>query len=92
MSIRKNNKNGLAKVVLKKVGIGIAGAGTLALAGFTFLLGSSKRKDIYDFENDTDDVHYIDWDDYLDDDHEPDEEDESGGAEDYYSSRPYTDE
>lgn len=45
-------------------------------------------KDIYDFENNTDDVHWIDWND--DDDCDPN--DESAGAEDYYSSRPYTDE
>lgn len=46
-----------------------------------------KNDDIYDFENNTDDVHWIDW----NDDNE-DESDESYGAEDYYSSRPYTDE
>lgn len=45
-------------------------------------------KDIYDFENNTDDVHWIDWND--DDDCDPN--DESAGAEDYYTSRPYTDE
>lgn len=48
-----------------------------------------KEKDIYDFENDTDDVHWIDW---NDDDDDCDPNDESAGAEDYYSSRPYTDE
>ena len=50
-----------------------------------------KANDIYDWDND-DDVHYINWDDDLPEDHNPDEEDETYGADDYYSSRPWTDE
>ena len=47
---------------------------------------NKKEKDIYDFENNTDDVHYIDWDDDLEDD---DENDETGPWEEYNSTRPY---
>jgi len=91
--LSKEEKKLKRKEALKKIGLGIAGiitgAGALALAGLAFIAGSSnKEKDIYDFDHDNDDVHYIDW----NDDDEEDESDESYGAEDYYSSRLSVDE